>query len=46
MNERPWATADADIIKNISSERKFVLIDEADYGAWTENSQKVVDYII
>ena len=35
-----------DIIKNISSDRKFVVIDEADYGAWTENSQKVVDYII
>lgn len=34
------------IIKNIPSDRKFVVIDEADYGAWTENSQKVVDYII
>lgn len=34
-----------DIIKNIPSERKFILIDEADFGAWTETSQKVVDYI-
>jgi len=34
------------IIKNIESNRKFVVIDEADYGAWTENSQKVVDYLI
>ena len=35
-----------DIIKNVSNERKFIVIDEADYGAWTENSQKVVDYIV
>lgn len=35
-----------DIIKNISNDRKFIVIDEADYGAWTENSQKVVDYLI
>lgn len=35
-----------DVIKNVSNDRKFVVIDEADYGAWTENSQKVVDYII
>ena len=33
------------LIKNIPSERKFFVIDEADFGAWTENSQKVVDYI-
>ena len=35
-----------DIIKNIDSKRKFVVIDEADFGAHTENSQKVIDYII
>lgn len=35
-----------DVIKNIPNERKFIVIDEADYGAWTENSQKVVDYLI
>jgi hypothetical protein len=35
-----------DIIKNISSDRKFVLLDEADFGSHTESSQKIVDYII
>jgi len=35
-----------DIIRNLSKDRKFVLVDEADYGAWTESSQKVIDYII
>lgn len=35
-----------DIIKNISSSRKFVVVDEADFGAWTESSQKVIDYIV
>lgn len=35
-----------DIIKNISSDRKFIVVDEADFGAWTESSQKVIDYII
>ncbi len=35
-----------DVIKNIPNERKFIVIDEADYGAWTENSQKVVDYLL
>jgi len=35
-----------DVIKNIDSKRKFVVVDEADFGAHTENSQKVIDYII
>jgi predicted GIY-YIG superfamily endonuclease len=35
-----------DIIKDIDSKRKFVVVDEADFGAHTENSQKVIDYII
>jgi predicted GIY-YIG superfamily endonuclease len=35
-----------DIIKEIDSKRKFVVIDEADLGAHTQNSQKVIDYII
>ena len=35
-----------DIIKNVDKSRKFIVIDEADFGAHTENSQKVVDYII
>jgi hypothetical protein len=34
-----------DIIKETDSNRKFILIDEADFGAHTENSQKVIDYI-
>jgi len=34
-----------DVIKNTESDRKFILIDEADFGAHTENSQKVIDYI-
>jgi hypothetical protein len=34
-----------DVIKNTDSIRKFILIDEADFGAHTENSQKVIDYI-
>lgn len=34
-----------DIIKNVDSNRKFILVDEADMGAWTSNSQKVVDYV-
>jgi hypothetical protein len=34
-----------DVIKNTDSNRKFILIDEADFGAHTEKSQKVVDYI-
>lgn len=35
-----------DIIKEVDSGRKFVVIDEADLGAHTQNSQKVIDYII
>lgn len=35
-----------DIIKDIDKKRKFVLIDEADYGAWTEKSKKIIDYIV
>jgi hypothetical protein len=35
-----------DTIKEISSDRKFIVVDEADFGAWTESSQKVIDYII
>jgi predicted GIY-YIG superfamily endonuclease len=35
-----------DSIKEIDSKRKFVVIDEADFGAHTKNSQKVIDYII
>ena len=35
-----------DIIRNIHNNRKFTVIDEADFGAWTESSQKVIDYII
>jgi hypothetical protein len=34
-----------DVIKNTEYNRKFILIDEADFGAHTENSQKVIDYI-
>jgi hypothetical protein len=34
-----------DVIKNTDSNRKFILIDEADFGAHTENSQKIIDYI-
>jgi hypothetical protein len=34
-----------DIIRNVDSNRKFILVDEADMGAWTSNSQKVVDYV-
>ena len=32
-------------IKNIASNRKFLLIDEADFGAHTEKSKKVIDFI-
>ena len=32
-------------IKNIESNRKFLLIDEADFGAHTEKSKKVIDFI-
>lgn len=35
-----------DTIKEISSDRKFIVVDEADFGAWTESSQKVIDYIV
>jgi hypothetical protein len=35
-----------DIIKEVSSDRKFIVIDEADFGVWTENSQKIVDYVV
>jgi len=35
-----------DIIKDVDSIRKFVVIDEADFGAWTETSQKIVDYVV
>jgi hypothetical protein len=34
-----------DVIRNTDSSRKFILIDEADIGAHTTNSQKVIDYI-
>lgn len=34
-----------DIIKGVDSDRKLIVIDEADFGAHTENSQKVIDYI-
>lgn len=34
-----------DVLKETDSTRKFILIDEADFGAHTENSQKVVDYV-
>lgn len=34
-----------DVLKETDSSRKFILIDEADFGAHTENSQKVVDYV-
>jgi len=32
-------------IKNIESNRKFLLIDEADFGAHTEKSKKVINFI-
>jgi hypothetical protein len=32
-------------IKNIESNRKFLLIDEADFGAHTDKSKKVIDFI-
>jgi hypothetical protein len=35
-----------DIIKNIKNDRKFFVIDEADFGAHTENSKKIVDYLV
>ena len=35
-----------DIIKNTEYNRKFIVIDEADFGAHTEKSQKVIDYIV
>lgn len=34
-----------DMIKSIDSSRKFVLIDEADFGAHTEKSKKIIEYI-
>jgi hypothetical protein len=35
-----------DVIKNIENDRKFFVIDEADFGAHTENSQKIIDYLV
>lgn len=34
-----------DIIKNIDGKRKFILIDEADFGAYTQKSNSVISYI-
>jgi hypothetical protein len=34
-----------DIIRNTDCDRKFILVDEADIGAPTQNSQKIIDYI-
>ena len=34
-----------DIIKNIDGSRKFIVVDEADFGAYTQKSNDVIKYI-
>ena len=35
-----------EVIKKLENDRKFFVIDEADFGSHTEKSQKIVDYLI
>jgi hypothetical protein len=34
-----------DLIKSVDNSRKFIVVDEADFGAHTENSKKIIDYL-
>jgi hypothetical protein len=45
IQTRETSFEEFDIIKNVDNNRKFILVDEADMGAWTSTSQKIVDYI-
>ena len=46
VQTREVSLIEFNILKNVESDRKFIVIDEADFGAHTESSQKVIDYII
>lgn len=46
VQTRPESLHKLKAIKDVDSSRKFFVIDEADFGAHTQNSQKVVDYLV